>query len=91
MTVINAERVELCRDDNAFFRLNRHENPMLEDETNRFIQFDVPLVYHQEVTMCLVVLGSRPHLADIYTLTAILFVVLAMSLPLFMMYCWLNR
>ena len=95
MTVINAERVELRSGDSVLFRLNRHENPMLEDETNRFIQFDKPLVHQPGVTMRIVVLDPAKtwfrSFTGVYTLAAMLFVVVVMSLLLFMMHCWLNR
>lgn len=95
MTVINAERVELRSGDKAFFRLKRHENPMLEDETNRFIQFDVPLVHQQGAVMRVVVLDPArtwfQSFTGVYTLMALLFVVLVMGLLLFIMHCWLNR
>jgi len=95
IAVINAERVELRSGDKAFFRLSRHENPMLEDETNRFIQFDVPLVHQQGVVMRVVVLDPArtwfQSFTGVYTLMALSFVVLVMGLLLFMMHCWLNR
>jgi len=95
MTVMNTERIELRNGDGILFRLSRHENPMLEDETNRFIQFDVPLVHQPGVTMRVVALDPAKtwfqSFTGVYTLAAILFVVLVMSLLLFMMHCWLNR
>ena len=45
MPVINAEQVTLRNDEGELFRLTRHENPMLEDEPNRFIQLELPLVH----------------------------------------------
>ncbi len=64
---------------------------MLEDETNRFIQFDVPLVHQQGVVMRVVVLDPARTFTGVYTLMALLFVVLVMGLLLFMMHCWLTR
>lgn len=76
MTVINTERIELRNGDGILFRLSRHENPMLEDETNRFIQFDVPLVHQPGVTMRVVVLDPAKtwfqSFTGVYTLAAIL-------------------
>ncbi|MEZ3501714.1 RNase E specificity factor CsrD [Pantoea sp. KPR_PJ] len=95
MTVINAERVELRSGNEIFFRLNRHENPMLEDETNRFIQFDVPLVHQQGVIMRVVVLDPAKtwfrSLTGVYILTVLSIVLLFMGLLLFIMHCWLSR
>lgn len=95
MTVINTERIELRNDDKILFQLSRHESPMLEDETNRFIQFDVPLIHQPGVTMRVVALDPAKtwfqSFTGVYTLAAMLFVVLVMSLLLFMMHCWLNR
>ena len=56
MPVINAEQLELHHDDSVLFRLARHENPMLEDEPNRFIQLDVPLVHAPGMALRVVVL-----------------------------------
>ncbi|WP_258576756.1 diguanylate cyclase domain-containing protein [Candidatus Pantoea persica] len=95
MTVINSEWVKLRSGDSVLFRLNRHENPMLEDETNRFIQFDMPLVHQPGVTMRIVVLDPAKtwfrSFTGVYTMAAMLFVVVVVSLLLFMMHCWLNR
>lgn len=95
MPVINAEQLELHHDDTVLFRLARHENPMLEDEPNRFIQLDVPLVHAPGMALRVVVLDPAKtwfrSSTGAYTLIILLTVVAIMSALLVMTHCWLNR
>jgi len=95
MPVINAEQLELHHDDTVLFRLARHENPMLEDEPNRFIQLDVPLVHAPGMALRVVVLDPAKTLfrsfTGAYTLIILLTVVAIMSALLVMTHRWLNR
>ncbi|THD36501.1 RNase E specificity factor CsrD [Pantoea sp. R102] len=95
MPVINAEQLELHHDDTVLFRLARHENPMLEDEPNRFIQLDVPLVHAPGMALRVVVLDPAKtwfrSFTGAYTLIILLTVVAIMSALLVMTHRWLNR
>ena len=95
MPVINAEQLELHHDDTVLFRLARHENPMLEDEPNRFIQLDVPLVHARVLPLRVVVLDPAKtwfrSFTGAYTLIILLTVVAIMSALLVMTHRWLNR
>lgn len=95
MPVINAEQLELHHDDSVLFRLARHENPMLEDEPNRFIQLDVPLVHAPGMALRVVVLDPAKtwfrSFTGAYTLIILLTVVAIMSALLVMTHRWLNR
>ena len=95
MPVINAEQLELHHDDSVLFRLARHENPMLEDEPNRFIQLDVPLVHAPAMALRVVVLDPAKtwfrSFTGAYTLIILLTVVAIMSALLVMTHRWLNR
>lgn len=95
MPVINAEQLELHHDETVLFRLARHENPMLEDEPNRFIQLDVPLVHAPGMALRVVVLDPAKtwfrSFTGAYTLIILLTVVAIMSALLVMTHRWLNR
>ena len=95
MPVINAEQLELHHDDSVLFRLARHENPMLEDEPNRFIQLDMPLVHAPGMALRVVVLDPAKtwfrSFTGAYTLIILLTVVAIMSALLVMTHRWLNR
>ncbi|ERK17463.1 putative lipoprotein [Pantoea sp. AS-PWVM4] len=95
MPVINAEQLELHSGDRTLFRLARHENPMLEDEPNRFIQFDLPLVHSSGLSLRVVVLDPAKtwfrSFTGAYTLIVIFSVVLIMASLLVMTHRWLNR
>lgn len=95
MPVINAEQLELHHDDTVLFRLARHENPMLEDEPNRFIQLDMPLVHAPGMALRVVVLDPAKtwfrSFTGAYTLIILLTVVAIMSALLVMTHRWLNR
>ncbi|MDO6408354.1 RNase E specificity factor CsrD [Pantoea phytobeneficialis] len=95
MPVINAEQLELHSGDRMLFRLARHENPMLEDEPNRFIQFDLPLVHSSGLSLRVVVLDPAKtwfrSFTGAYTLIVIFSVVLIMASLLVMTHRWLNR
>ncbi|MCI1028937.1 RNase E specificity factor CsrD [Pantoea dispersa] len=95
MPVINAEQLELHHYDTVLFRLARHENPMLEDEPNRFIQLDVPLVHAPGMALRVVVLDPAKtwfrSFTGAYTLIILLTVVAIMSALLVMTHRWLNR
>lgn len=95
MPVINAEQLELHHDDTVLFRLARHENPMLQDEPNRFIQLDVPLVHAPGMALRVVVLDPAKtwfrSFTGAYTLIILLTVVAIMSALLVMTHRWLNR
>lgn len=94
MPVINAEQLELHHDDTVLFRLARHENPMLEDEPNRFIQLDMPLVHAPGMALRVVVLDPAKtwfrSFTGAYTLIILLTVVAIMSALLVMTHRWLN-
>ncbi|ADU70876.1 RNase E specificity factor CsrD [Pantoea sp. At-9b] len=95
MPVINAEQLELHNGDRTLFRLARHENPMLEDEPNRFIQFDLPMVHSSGLSLRVVVLDPAKtwfrSFTGAYTLIVIFSVVLIMASLLVMTHRWLNR
>ncbi|WP_313683343.1 RNase E specificity factor CsrD [Pantoea sp.] len=94
MPVINAEQLELHDGDRTLFRLARHENPMLEDEPNRFIQFDLPLAHSSGMMLRVVVLDPAKtwfrSFTGAYTLVVILTVVMIMASLLVMTHRWLN-
>lgn len=95
MPVINAEQVTLLNDEGEVFRLTRHENPMLEDELNRFIQLELPLVHAPEMQLRVVVLDPAKtwfrSFTGAYTLVVLLSVVAIMAALLAMTHHWLNR
>lgn len=95
MPVINAEQLELHSGDRTLFRLDRHENPMLEDEPNRFIQFDLPLVHSFGLSLRVVVLDPAKtwfsSFTGAYTLIVIFSVVFIMASLLVMTHRWLNH
>ncbi|MEG3126431.1 RNase E specificity factor CsrD [Pantoea cypripedii] len=95
MPVINAEQLELHDGERTLFRLARHENPMLEDEPNRFIQFDLPLAHSSGMMLRVVVLDPAKtwfrSFTGAYTLVVILTVVMIMASLLVMTHRWLNR
>nr|WP_310617728.1 RNase E specificity factor CsrD [Pantoea cypripedii] len=94
MPVINAEQLELHDGERTLFRLARHENPMLEDEPNRFIQFDLPLAHSSGMMLRVVVLDPAKtwfrSFTGAYTLVVILTVVMIMASLLVMTHRWLN-
>jgi len=95
MPVINAEQIELHNGNSTIFQLARHENPMLEDEPNRFIQFDIPLMHGPGLSLRVVVLDPAKtwfrSFTGAYTLVVLLTVVAIMSALLVMTHRWLNR
>ncbi|MDF7660028.1 RNase E specificity factor CsrD [Erwiniaceae bacterium L1_54_6] len=94
MPVINAEQLELHDGERTLFRLARHENPMLEDEPNRFIQFDLPLEHSSGMMLRVVVLDPAKtwfrSFTGAYTLVVIFTVVMIMASLLVMTHRWLN-
>jgi len=95
MPVMNAEQILLHNGRQTFLTLSRHENPMLEDEPNRFMQVDVPLIHQTGLTLRVVTLDpARTWLGSITgtsTLTLLFVIMLIMSLMLLMMHRWLAR
>ncbi len=95
MPVINAEQIEMHNGNTVVFQLNRHENPMLEDEPNRFIQFDIPLLHSPGLELRVVVLDPAKtwfrSFTGAYTLIALFSVVAIMSALLIMTHRWINR
>ena len=95
MPVINAEQIEMHNGNTVVFQLARHENPMLEDEPNRFIQFDLPLVHSPGLELRVVVLDPAKtwfrSFTGAYTLIVLLSVVAIMSALLVMTHRWINR
>ncbi|QGY30736.1 RNase E specificity factor CsrD [Pantoea cypripedii] len=94
MPVINAEQLELRDGERTLFRLARHEHPMLEDEPNRFIQFDLPLEHSPGMMLRVVVLDPAKtwfrSFTGAYTLVVIFTVVMIMASLLVMTHRWLN-
>ncbi|MBA0036068.1 RNase E specificity factor CsrD [Pantoea sp. BIGb0393] len=95
MPVVNAEQMQLINGDTVVFSLARHENPMLEDEPNRFVQFDLPLTHSPGLELRVVVLDPAKtwfrSFTGAYTLIVLLTVVAIMSALLVMTHRWLNR
>ena len=95
MPVINAEQIEMHNGNTVVFQLNRHENPMLEDEPNRFIQFDIPLLHSPGLELRVVVLDPAKtwfrSFTGAYTLIVLFSVVAIMSALLIMTHRWINR
>lgn len=95
MPVINAEQIEMRNGDDVIFQLNRHENPMLEDEPNRFIQFDIPLAHSPGLGLRVVVLDPAKtwfrSFTGAYTLIVLCTVVAIMSALLVMTHRWITR
>jgi RNase E specificity factor CsrD len=95
MPVMNAEQLTLHSGSHTLLTLSRHEHQMIEDQPNRFIQFDVPLMHQTGVSLRVLMLDpAKTWLRSItaaYTLGALLSVVLVMSLLLFIMHRWLTR
>ncbi len=95
MPVINAEQIEMRNGDDVIFQLNRHENPMLEDEPNRFIQFDIPLTHSPSLGLRVVVLDPAKtwfrSFTGAYTLIVLCTVVAIMSALLVMTHRWITR
>ncbi|MCE0490133.1 RNase E specificity factor CsrD [Pantoea sp. Mb-10] len=95
MPVINAEQIALHDGNTDIFTLSRHENPMLEDEPNRFIQFDLPLLHSPDLTLRVVVLDPAKtwfrSFTGAYTLVVLLTVVAIMAALLAMTHRWLTR
>ncbi len=94
MPVINAEQVTLQNDTREIFRLSRHENPMLEDEPNRFIQFNFPLLHASDMQLNVTVLDPAKtwfrSFTGAYTLVVLLSVVAIMAALLAITHRWLN-
>ena len=95
MPVMNAEQLSLHSGSHTLLMLSRQEHQMIENEPNRFIQFDVPLIHQSGVKLRVLLLDpAKTWLRSItaaYTLGALLSVVLVMSLLLLMMHRWLTR
>ncbi|WP_130832139.1 RNase E specificity factor CsrD [[Erwinia] mediterraneensis] len=95
MPVIHARQVELHHDADTLLKLSRHEHPMLDDEPNRYIQFDIPLVQQPGMALRVVLLDPAKtwfsSFIGTYTLLAIFTVVLVMGILLTMTHRWLNR
>lgn len=95
MPVVNAEQMQLLNGDTLVFSLARHENPMLEDEPNRFVQFDLPLTHSPGLELRVVVLDPAKTLfrsfTGTYTLVVLFTVVSIMCVLLVMTNRWLNR
>ncbi|WP_312182657.1 RNase E specificity factor CsrD [Pantoea sp. CTOTU46764] len=95
MPVVNAEQMQLLNGDTLVFSLARHENPMLEDEPNRFVQFDLPLTHSPGLELRVVVLDPAKTLfrsfTGTYTLVVLFTVVAIMCVLLVMTNRWLNR
>ncbi|WP_312241185.1 RNase E specificity factor CsrD [Pantoea sp.] len=95
MPVMNAEQVEIHSGTHRLLKLSRHENPMLEDEPNRFVQFDVPLIQQTGMHVRVVLLDTAKtwfrSLTGTYTLVAMFAVVFVMSILLAMTHRWLIR
>lgn len=95
MPVVNAEQMQLLNGDTLVFSLARHENPMLEDEPNRFMQFDLPLTHSPGLELRVVVLDPAKTLfrsfTGTYTLVVLFTVVAIMCVLLVMTNRWLNR
>jgi RNase E specificity factor CsrD len=95
MPVVNAEQVQLLNGDTLVFSLARHENPMLEDEPNRFVQFDLPLTHSPGLELRVVVLDPAKTLfrsfTGTYTLVVLFTVVAIMCVLLVMTNRWLKR
>ncbi|MCZ4060065.1 RNase E specificity factor CsrD [Pantoea sp. LMR881] len=95
MPVMNAEQLSLHSNHHTLLKLSRHEHQMIEDEPNRFIQFDVPLMHQPGVSLRILLLDpAKTWLRSItaaYTLGVLLSVVLVMSLLLLLMHRWLTR
>ena len=95
MPVINAEQIGMRNGGRVIFQLNRHENPMLEDEPNRFIQFDIPLAHAPGLGLRVVVLDPAKtwfrSFTGAYTLIVLFSVVAIMSALLVMTHRWITR
>lgn len=95
MPIMNAEQILLHNGRQTLLTLSRHENPMLEDEPNRFIQFEVPLMHQTGLQLRVVTLDpAKTWLRSITgtsTLGILFTIILVMSLMLLMMHRWLSR
>ncbi|MGK3144480.1 RNase E specificity factor CsrD [Pantoea sp. C2G6] len=95
MPIINAEQLRLHNGRQTFLTLSRHENQMLDDEPNRYIQLDVPLMHQTGLQLRVIILDpAKTWLRSITgtsTLGILLTVMLVMSLLLFLMHRWLSR
>jgi len=95
LPLINAEQVLLYNDSQNLLTLSRHENQMLENEPNRYIQVDVPLMHQTGLQLRVISLDpAKTWLRSItgtYTLGILLTVMLVMSLLLLLMHRWLSR
>ncbi|TKK17120.1 RNase E specificity factor CsrD [Pantoea agglomerans] len=95
MPIMNAEQISLHNGRQTFLTLSRHENQMLEDEPNRFIQVDVPLMHQTGLELRVVTLDpAKTWLRSITgtsTLGILFTVMLVMSLVLLLMHRWLSR
>lgn len=95
MPIMNAEQILLHNGRQTLMTLSRHENPMLEDEPNRFIQFEVPLMHQTGLQLRVVTLDpAKTWLRSITgtsTLGILFTIILVMSLMLLMMHRWLSR
>lgn len=95
MVVVYAERVELSDAGKTVFTLSRRQTPMLEDEINRYVQFDLPLLQHPGMTVSIVVLDPTKtwfrSLTGTYTLAVVTIIIVAMILLLLIVHVWLNR
>ena len=95
MPVMNVEQIEIHNGSHRLLKLSRHENPILEDEPNRFVKFDVPLMQQPGMSVRVVMLDTAKtwfrSLVGTYTLIAMFAVVFVMSILLAMTHRWLNR
>lgn len=95
MTIINAEQILLVEGKRTLLNLHRRENPMLNDETNRYIRFDLPLVHQPGLRLQVVTLDPTKtwfrSFTGAYILSGVMAVVLIMSMVLFILHRWLNR
>ena len=95
MPVMNVEQIEIHNGSHRLLKLSRHENPILEDEPNRFVNFDVPLMQQPGMSVRVVMLDTAKtwfrSLVGTYTLIAMFAVVFVMSILLAMTHRWLNR
>ena len=95
MPPLNIEHLEIRNASQALLTLARHQNAMLEDEPNRFRQFDVPLPLQPGMTLRVQVLDPTrtwfQSLVGTFTLSAIAIVGLVMSMLLLLTHRWLYR
>jgi len=95
MPVVNAEQMELHNGNTLIFSLSRHETPMLDDELNRFVQFELPLAHSPGLELRVVVLDPAKtwfrSLTGAYSLIVLFTVVAIMTALLGMTHRWLNR